>query len=887
MISLGVPESEIPKFADAYYWCSYFPKHTREHLEKFGLGVDWRRSFITTDINPYYDSFVRWQFEHLKEKGKIHFGKRFAIYSPKDGQPCADHDRSTGEGVNPQEYTLIKLELVEPYPPKLQSLQGKFKKISLVAGTLRPETMYGQTNCWILPDGTYGVFQISDSEAFICTERSARNLSFQKFSLKFGETKCLMEIKGWDILGIPVKAPLSKYPIVYTLPMLTISPKKGTAIVTSVPSDSPDDYINFEEFKKKPAFREKFKLKDHMIMPYEVIPIIDIPELGDLAAKTTCEKLNIKSPNDTELLEKAKGEVYEQGFYKGKIKVGEYAGKPVHEAKPIIRQLLIDSGQAIPYAEPEKEVISRSGDVCVVALTDQWFIDYGEPKWRAEVEELLKNMELYSEECRHKFEKALLWLNQWACSRTYGLGTRLPWDEQYLIESLSDSTIYMAYYSIAHLLQGGIVDGSKVGPAGISPKQLTRKVWDYIFLRGSYPSDCGIPEATLQKLRQEFEYWYPLDLRVSGKDLITNHLVFFLYNHVAIFPKDKYPLAIRANGHITLDGDKMSKSTGNFLTLHESIERYSADGTRITLADGSDSLNDANFETKSADAIVLKLWKEIKWIEEMLASTDLRSGPSTFADKVFESQINQAIEETDKHYERTNFREALKSGFYDLQTARDNYRLSCPNKMKKELIDRFIEVQTLLLSPFAPHVCDHIWKMIGKKGCIRKALWPKAGPVDKVVLKQNEYLKKIFDDIRSKKEMFAKMKNQKPSKAIIHVAKGYPEWQAKALNSIRPLFITGKENPSKEELVKILGTSFEKKEMPKVMSYINRIISVEIPVQGMIALDPKTLLFDEKEFLESSLSLLQSTFELEYEIQYAEEKHGDKITPENPRVLIN
>ena len=40
------------------------------------------------------------------------------------------------------------------------------------------------------------------------------------------------------------------------------------------------------------------------------------------------------------------------------------------------------------------------------------------------------------------------------CSRTYGLGTKLPWDEQWLIESLSDSTIYMAYYTVAALLQG-------------------------------------------------------------------------------------------------------------------------------------------------------------------------------------------------------------------------------------------------------------------------------------------------------------------------------------------------------------------------------------------------------------------------------------------------
>jgi leucyl-tRNA synthetase len=50
------------------------------------------------------------------------------------------------------------------------------------------------------------------------------------------------------------------------------------------------------------------------------------------------------------------------------------------------------------------------------------------------------------------FIKALEWLREWGCSRSFGLGTRLPWDDKYLIESLSDSTIYMAYYTFKHLL---------------------------------------------------------------------------------------------------------------------------------------------------------------------------------------------------------------------------------------------------------------------------------------------------------------------------------------------------------------------------------------------------------------------------------------------------
>lgn len=64
---------------------------------------------------------------------------RYTIYSAKDGQPCADHDRASGEGVLPQEFTLIKLELIKPFPEKLRSLESK--KVFLVPGTLRPETM--------------------------------------------------------------------------------------------------------------------------------------------------------------------------------------------------------------------------------------------------------------------------------------------------------------------------------------------------------------------------------------------------------------------------------------------------------------------------------------------------------------------------------------------------------------------------------------------------------------------------------------------------------------------------------------------------------------------------------------------------------------------------
>lgn len=65
---------------------------------------------------------------------------------------------------------------------------------------------------------------------------------------------------------------------------------------------------------------------------------------------------------------------------------------------------------------------------------------------------------------------------------------------------------------------------------------MTRECWDFIFRKGQYPeTGCNVSKENLTKMRHEFEYWYPMDLRVSGKDLIRNHLTMCLYNHAAMF----------------------------------------------------------------------------------------------------------------------------------------------------------------------------------------------------------------------------------------------------------------------------------------------------------------------------------------------------------------
>jgi leucyl-tRNA synthetase len=259
------------------------------------------------------------------------------------------------------------------------------RKLYMVAATLRPETMYGQTNCFVGVDLDYGVFQVNDHEAWICTERAAKNMAWQGLFEKKGVVVKLLDLKGIDLIGLPLSAPLAQFPIVYTLPMENVLATKGTGVVTSVPSDAPDDYITLLDLEKKSAY---YNVQSQWVTPFlPPRPIIETPNYGSLAAVRAVEKFKINSQKDKKQLAEAKEAVYKEGFYSGTIIVGDYAGKSVQDVKPLIRDDLIASKNAFAYSEPDGLVISRSGDECIVTLADQWYMDYGEEEWRKKAEE--------------------------------------------------------------------------------------------------------------------------------------------------------------------------------------------------------------------------------------------------------------------------------------------------------------------------------------------------------------------------------------------------------------------------------------------------------------------------------------------------------------------
>lgn len=877
MRQVGIPEEEIPKFADPAYWMEYFPPHAIADLSGLGFHIDWRRSFITTDKNPFYDSFIRWQFNKLRAQNRIKFGKRHTIFSPLDGQPCLDHDRQSGEGVDAKEYTVIKLEVASlpASDARFDALRGQ--RVFLGAATLRPETMYGQTNCWVGPEIDYGAYQTCrEGELIICTPRAAMNMAYQGLTHADKQVECLATFKGTDLIGLPLKAPNSVYPLVYVLPMFSVSASMGTGIVTSVPSNAPADFVALKELKDKEPLRRKFNIDDSMVFPFEPVPIIDSSNYGSISAEVVVKQLGIKSQNDAVNLEKAKDLVYKDDFYAGIMSIGAHKGKPVQEAKNAIRSEMIESGTAFVYYEPEKLVISRSGDECVVALTDQWYIDYGEPGWRALAEKCLAGMNVFSEDVRHQFSSTLEWMHQWACSRSFGLGTRLPWDPTYLIESLSDSTIYMAYYSVAHILHQGSLDGSS-SPHGITPEQMSDAVWEWIFGESDavpvedVARESGISGELLLRMRREFRYWYPMDLRVSGKDLVPNHLTFAIYNHVAIFPERFWPKGMRANGHLLLNSQKMSKSTGNFMTLREALAEFGADATRLALADAGDSVEDANFLRETANMGILRLYNQVEFYQEMVRDKDsLRQGdPDRFHDRVFQSEINRAIELTRAAYEATHYRDALKYGFFELQNARDRYRDVTSNTgsvgMNWPLICRFMEIQALLLTPITPHFCEFVWsKVLGKNTSIQQELFPEAGPIEHSLLESAAYLQNVAHSLRTSLQSERKPKKGAARENLnaveIYVAVAFPKWQEDAIAILRSLYQDGKfatDDVIVAAMKPLMKDRMNKRLIPFVMELKNRVLA-EGPrvLERKLPFDEVTILEENMDYLSKSLGVL-------------------------------
>ena len=747
----GVPKETLPQLEDPEFIVKYFSTEYHEVMEEMGYSIDWRREFRT--IDPTYKKFIEWQITTLYEKGLVQKGEHPVKYCPNCDNPVGDHDLLEGEGVGVNELTLLKF----PIGDKI-----------LVTATLRPETIVGATNIWLNPDVEY-VLADAEGEKWVITKEAHYNLKNQIKNLDIIE-----EINPNDLIGKMATNPFTRdeLPI---FPASFVSASYGSGVVFSEPADAPADYIALQDLKKNDELISKYNLSG-IVENVEPIPVCTLKGYGEIPAADIIERLGIADQND-EKLHEATNELYKQQHSKGKIidSIPGFGGMKVKFAREELKEKLISENMAtIMYDFAERPVVCRCGNNCVVKIMDdQWFMKYGNEEWTEKTLKVLEGETIIPKELKSNFEYYINWLDDWACSRKVGLGTRMPWDDQWLIEPLTDSTIYMSYYAIAKYLRD------------MNPDDLNRAFFDKVLLNKD-SGEITVPEEKVKEIQDEFNYWYPLDWRLSAKDLVGNHLSFLMFAHSAIYPEAKWPKGTVVFGMGLLEGNKMSSSKGNVILLKDAIRDYTADVVRLFLMASAEPWQDFDWREKE----VLGTKRRLEWFREFAAKVEEVKGSALDLSNIEEveltrtidqwmiSQLNEHIKKSTEALEVFQTRQALQESLFLLKKDVDHYLYRVKHLLDSQdpaivyVLSTVLEAWIKLLAPFTPHTSEELWSAYGGEGYVSEAAWPEADEslMSAEIDKAEELVENIIKDIAHIKQMV----KDEIEKVHIYLA---PDWK--------------------------------------------------------------------------------------------------------------
>ncbi|MGB9724789.1 MAG: leucine--tRNA ligase [Nitrososphaeria archaeon] len=830
----GIPPEELEKFTSPYNLAEYYTRVSREALYKLGLSIDWRREFFTTSYNKGFSKFIEWQYLKLKEKNFVIKGSHPVVWCPSDQSPTGDHDRLEGEGVSPEEFYLVFFKMDEYF---------------LAAATFRPETIYGATNVWILPEGEYVKAEIDNVKLVISRE------SLTKFIEQERNVKTIETFYGKELIGKECVVPLAghKIPI---LPASFIDPAYGTGIVYSVPAHAPYDWLALRDLQR--ASNEKLKEIAAKIKP---ISIIKVEGFGEYPAIEIVEQMGIKDQNDKRA-EKATEIIYSKEFHTGIMKenCGILSGMPVREAKNKVIETLIQQGLGDKIYDLPQIVRCRCGTRCIVKiLRDQWFLNYSNPEWKERVRQHVKTMKILPEEARAWIYATVDWLNNWPCTRKTGMGTPLPWDKEWIVETLSDSTIYMAYYIVSKYVNSGEID----------PEQMTKEFFDYVFLGEGKIEEVskktGIDVNILKNVREDFLYWYPVDLRNSAKELIPNHLTFFIFHHVAIFPKEMWPKGISVNGMITIEGKKMSKSKGIFTTISKEIRKYGADVVRAALIYGAEGMDDPDWNENIAKLMEQKIASLFEFVNEIREISSYRE--KDFPEKLLLAEVKNMIQLVEKNLEQMKTKTAFQIAFFDIPNVIKRYlrQVSVP---EKDTLEEVLEYWIKVMAPFIPFTCEEIWHLIGRQGYISLEKWPalKVSEEDSRVLFEYKLIEKLLEDVKEIK----KVTKTEPKTLYIYVA-------AHELTKAFLKYVTYIEEglTTKEAVKKIY------EEIPEnLIGSVPQLIKLATILEKNLLNEVRKIEdFDEYQVYDKSKEYLEKETGMKIRIHYSNEQ--DKYDPKN------
>lgn len=836
LLNNGCPQKKIKELTTPEKIIEYFNGvYVNDYWKKFGFLCDWQRFTCTTF--PDYEKFIQWQFKKLLQKNLLVQKPYFATACPVHGPVAVDPsetDISKGGNAEKNEYTLLKFKLDHYY---------------LVAATLRPETIYGQTNLWVNPEIKY-LHVAVEGEDWIMSREAAEKLQYQKDDVLLKED---IDIK--KLISKKAKAPGIEKEIII-LPATFVNANVGTGIVTSVPSDAPYDYVALKTLQENQQLCKAYNLNPLEIININPISIIKTKGYGNFPAKEIVEKLGIKSLADTKL-EEATKEVYKAGYHSGVMteNCGKYSGKKVEEAKELIKAELLETGRGDVFHDLSEEVICRCGNkVFIKRIDDQWFIRYSDQALTEQSKEHAKQMNIYPKEYRESLPGILDWFSDRACTRLGNwLGSRFPFDENWIVEPISDSTLYPAYYIVSKFINNNT----------ITLHDLSEEFFDYVFL------SLGNGKKQWKLIREEFQYFYPLDLNLGGKEHQTVHFPVFIMNHVGILPADKWPKGIMVNWWVTGKGGKISKSKGGAEPIPNAIEKYGVDAMRLYYA----HIGSPHVDVVWTEEAVLNYKNALERIYALAEELRKANGNKKSVDEWLLSRVHEHVKTCNLAMENYGLRELASLVYYTMYDDLKWYlRRGGGNK---KIISEVLSIWTKLMNPITPHLSE---ELNDTKELVSVSSWPKVDE-KKISKKAEAYEELVRNTLEGMRNVLNLAKLEKAKRFILFVAE---DWNYSLFNLI------SKEIKVTRNVGEIMRRALEEEEMKIRSKEVSKI------VMGLVK-DPAkipSLVTSQKEELDAlndARGFFEKEFECRIEIVRAEDSQHLKAQaamPGKPGIFV-
>ena len=743
----GCSEETLKGLTDSLAVVEFFNDvYVNEYWKRFGFLADWRR--FTCTLYPDYQKFIQWQFMKLNEAGLL---VQRPYYAPAcvDCGPVAvdasETDIKKGGSAETQEYTLLKFQCGD---------------LHLIAATLRPETVYGQTNFWVDPDLEYLKVRKGD-ETWVISEPAYEKMRYQKDGLEL-----VGRIMGGEMMGWKCIAPVIHREIP-VLPASFIDPQVGTGLVTSVPSDAPDDYVALKMLQRDEALLRSYGLDPDEVRAIKAIAIIDTKGYGPMPGVELVEKLGIEMSGDPRLVD-AKKQVYKDAYHQGRMNTecGEFAGMKVEQAKDKIRDLMVDSGEAELFYDLSEEVICRCGrPVVIKKVPDQWFIDYGNEQLTIAGKKHASEMNIFPSDYYNNVQGVLEWFRERACVRQGNwLGTTFPYDDRWIIEAISDSTLYPLYYIISLF----------ANDHQIMPEQMTEEFFDHVALgkgeRSAVSANTGISEVLLERIAQDISYWYPLDLNLGGKEHMTVHFPAFLFNHIGILEKEMWPRGIFVNWYITGKRSKISKSKGGAQPIPGAAERFGVDSLRLFYAHIASPFADVEWDEDAVESYRSRLDRIIRMVGDLKGSGSLGKGSNI--DRWMLSRIASRSIAIFQGMERYDLRNMANEVYFEMFNDIRWYLRRGGND--KDTILTALDSWVRMMLPITPHVAEELWEVLEGEGMVSVAEYPMDGSQIPEAEAAEDYMRSVLSDINE----IIRVTGMKASKVHLYTS---PAWKAKVL----------------------------------------------------------------------------------------------------------